>query len=204
MYIVRRSAQVAGFPGLDWAVMITKVVQDAGVPASLWVGGPGTVPGSVSWSVPVDSFAGWAALNEQLMADAAYRDAGAAGRDVVLGYQPDSMLEVVHGQIDGPAPVGAYLGGIEATAHPDRSAEAMAFAVEVAGAWTEATGVGVVVATLAAGDMSTVQWLARYDDAGAIDEANGKIAASSQYAEVLAKGQGLFTTGNRLFGRRVA
>lgn len=204
MYIARRALRVAGFAGLDWATKITRVVQDAGVPASLWMGGPGSLPGSVAWSVPVDSIAEWADHTGRLMEDGAYRDASAAGRDVVVEYQPDQLIQIVHGEVGGPVEVGGYLGAIEATVHPDRALEAMTFAVEIATAWTAATGVDAVVATLAAGDMSTVLWFAAHDDAASIDEANGKIAASSEYAEALARGNGLFTDGVQRYARRIA
>lgn len=204
MYIARRALRVAGFQGLDWATSITRVVQDAGVPASLWMGGPGTLPGSVAWSVPVGSFAEWADHTGRLMEDGAYREAAVAGRDVVVEYEPDQLIQVVHGEPTGQVEVGAYLGAIEATVHPDRTLEAMAFAVEIADAWTATTGVDALVATLAAGDMSTVLWFAAHSDAASVDAANAKIAGSSAYAEVLARGNGLYTGGVQRYARRIA
>lgn len=204
MYIVRRAAHVAGLAGFEWARQVTQVVQDAGVPVSLWMGGPGTVPGSVAWSVMVDSVEQWFTMTEPLLADPAYQQASAAGRDVIIGFERDRLIEVVHGAIDGPTEVGGYLGVIEATTHPDRTAEAGAFAVEVADAWSAATGLGAVVATNAAGEMGTITWLARHTDAASIDAANAKVATSASYAEVLARGAGLFTDGVQGYARRIA
>ena len=197
MYITQRRAQVAGVAGLDWAMRMTKAVHDAGVPASLWFGGPGTVPGSVAWSVIVDSFADWAGHTARLLEDSEYRRLSAEGREVLNGLEYDRMLELVHGTIDAPTEVGGYVGVVEATVHPDRSIDAAAFAVEVADAWSSTTGLQVVVAVDAAGDMSAMHWLASYPDAASVDEANGKIAVSAEYAAVLAKGAGLFTGGQR-------
>ena len=204
MYITQRRAQMAGIPGLEWATQMTKVVHGAGVPASLWFGGPGTVPGSVVWSVLVDSFAEWADITARLLEDPEYRRMSTEGRELLVGLDDDRMLQLVHGTIDAPTDVGGYAGVIEATVHPDRSAEAAAFAVEIAEAWTSTTGVRAVVAVDAAGDMGSIQWLASYPDAASIDAANGKIAASAEYAAVLEKGNGLCTTGHRAYARRAA
>lgn len=204
MYIVRRAAQVAGLAGLEWATAVTKVVQDAGVPASLWMGGPGAMPGGVVWSVPVDSYVGWFEITEQLLANPDYQAVVAGGRDVVMAFEADRMLQVVHGEVDGAAEVGQFVGAIEGQSHPERQLEAMAFAAEITDAWSATTGRSAVVATNAAGEMGTVTWLARYEDAASIDAANAAIAASSDYQAVLAKGAGLFTTGVQAYARRIA
>lgn len=204
MYIMRRAAQVSGLAGIEWAQRATQVVQDAGLPASLWVGGPGSVPGSVAWSAIVDSFEQWFALSEPLMTNEAYHQVSAEGRDLVVAFERDRMVQIVHGEIDGPTEVGGYLGVVEGVTHPDRSLEAIGFAVEIADAWAATTGLGVVVTTNVAGDMGTITWMARHANAASIDEAAGKIASSSSYAEVLAKGAGLFTDGNQGYARRIA
>ena len=204
MYIMRRRAIVAGLAGLEYATTITEVVQAAGVPVSMWIGGVGTVPGSVAWSVPVESVAQWAAYSDALLADATYRERSAVGREFIESMEADELMQIVHGEIDRPAEVGQYVTSVEATMHPERSAQAAAFAPEVAAAWSEVTGLPALVATNAAGSMNTISWLARHDDAASIDAANAAIAASSDYAEVLAKGDGLFTSGTHAFARRAA
>jgi hypothetical protein len=204
MFIVRRAAQVAGLEGLEWARSVTQVVQDAGVPVSLWMGGLGAVPGSVAWSVPVASIAEWVGYSDRLLADAAYRGVVAGGREAVIEFQPDQMMELIHGEISAPTEVGGFIGAVEATVHPDRSVDAAMFAIEVADAWTAASGAPVVVANLAAGDMSTILWLASHADAASLDDAHAKVAGSAAYGEVLAKGNGLFTAGVRRYARRIA
>ena len=52
--------------------------------------------------------------------------------------------------------------------------------------------------------MDTITWISRHETAAAIDDANAKAAASSDYAAVLAKGAGLFTSGNQMYARRMA
>lgn len=204
MYITRRMAQVAGLDGLDWGRRITEAVQAAGVDASFWVGGPGTVPGTVAWSVVVDDFADWFSRSERVLADPEYQRLAREGRDLIMAIEPDVTLEIVHGELGDRAEVGQFVGSVSATAHPDRGMAAMEFAVEIVDAWSNTTGHPAIVTTHAAGDMGAIEWLARYEDAARIDEANAKLATSETYAAVLTKGQGLFTTGRRTYARRMA
>ena len=144
-----------------------------------------------------------------LIADITHRDELAAllaqGPQHVVSLEPDTMMQVVHGEITGQAEVGSFLAAVTATADPAHGMEALAWAPVIADAWTAATGLPVAVATNAAGPMDTIQWLVRFDDAAAVDEANGKIAASTQYQEVYATGAGLFTSdSNQMYARRIA
>ena len=205
MYITRRMARVSGRPGLEWASQITNVVQAAGGRTSLWAGGPGSTIGTIAWSNLVDSFAAMVEATDRLNENAEYLALLAQGPQHVVSLEPDTMMQVVHGEITGQAEVGSFLGSVSATTNPDRAMEALAWAPVIADAWTAATGVPVVVATNVAGPMDTVQWLVRFDDAAAIDEANGKIAASSDYREVYATGAGLFAAdSNQMYARRIA
>ena len=198
-------ARVSGRPGLEWASQITNVVQAAGGRTSLWAGGPGSTIGTIAWSNLVDSFAAMVEATDRLNENAEYLALLAQGPQHVVSLEPDTMMQVVHGEITGQAEVGSFLGSVSATTNPDRAMEALAWAPLIADAWTAATGVPVVVATNVAGPMDTVQWLVRFDDAAAIDEANGKIAASSDYLEVYATGAGLFAAdSNQMYARRIA
>jgi hypothetical protein len=44
----------------------------------------------------------------------------------------------------------------------------------------------------------------RYGAAGAVDEAQAKMAASADYAAIMASSVGMFTAGTRRFARRAA
>jgi len=204
MYIARRMARLSGMGGMPWAIDITKAVQDAGGMTSLWAGGPGSTFGTVAWSTMVDSFAAWAEFADSLSTNAAYLALAAQGVDHIDTMEPDSLIQVVHGELTGQAPIGSYLGAINATVNPDRAAEAGAFAAQIADAWSATTGIPAVVATHAAGPMGEVNWFARHETASSVDDANAKIAASASYAEVAAGGAGLFTGGNQMYARRVA
>ncbi len=205
MYITRRMARVNGRPGIEWASQVTKVVQAAGGKTSLWAGGPGSTIGTVAWSSLVDSFAAMVENNDRLNENADYLALVAQAGQHIASLEPDTMMQVVHGEITGQAEVGSFLVAVSATTDPTRGMEALAWAPVIADAWTAATGVPVAVATNVAGPSDAIQWLARFDDAAAVDEANGKVAASAEYLEVYATGAGLFTSdANTMYARRIA
>jgi hypothetical protein len=205
MYITRRMGRVAGMGGMQWAIDITKAVQEAGGMTSLWAGGPGSTPGTVAWSSMVDSFAAMVEFQDAITASPAYQALLAKAGDHVVSIEPDTLMQVVHGEITGQAEVGSFLGAVNAVANPARGMDAMAWAPSIADAWTAATGLPCVVVTNAAGPMSDIGWLVRFDSAAAIDAANAKVAASAEYMEVYAGGAGLFESGgNQMYARRIA
>ncbi len=204
MYIARRTGIVRGAAGLQWAADITKAVQASGSRTSLWVGGPGTMPGSVVWSTLIDSFADLVAFGDGLGQDAGYLAALGHAGEHVESIGADALVEIVHGELTSQAPIGSFLGAVNATVNPDRAIEAARWAVTVADAWAEAAGMGCVVTRLAAGPMDEMGWLARFDDAASVDAVNAKLAASEALGEVMAAGAGLFTNGVQLYARRMA
>ena len=204
MYIMRRRATVKGLAGLDHAQKVTGVVQDAGIPVALWVGGPGTTPGTVAWTVPVESLAEWGALNQKLMADAAYQSASMAGQDLIESFEVDELHQIMHGEQARPSQVGDVVSGVTASIAAGQGEKATAFAAEIAVAWSDVTGISAFVTTHAMGPMATVNWFVVHDDLESVDMANAKIAASETYAATLAKGDGLFTDGSTAIARRVA
>jgi hypothetical protein len=204
MYITRRTGRLSGTSGMQWAADVTQAVQAAGGMTSLWAAGPGAPIGTVAWSTMVDSFAASAALTEKLASDAMFQALVAQAGDHIEVSEPDVMMQIVHGELTGQAPVGSFLMAITANINPDRAEEATAFAAEIVDAWTAVTKINGVVATYAAGPMGEVTWLARHNNAKSVDSANAKIAKSKKYADVAAKGAGLVTDGNTLYARRVA
>jgi hypothetical protein len=204
MYIARRMARLSDMGGMQWATDVAKAVQDAGGMTSLWAGGPGSTFGTVAWSTMVDSFAAYAEFADNLSTDAAYLELAAQGDGHIDTMEADVLMQVVHGELTGQAPVNSYLQAVTAQINPDRSADAVTFAAQIADAWTAATGVSAVVATYVAGSMGEVNWLARHDNASSIDAANAAIAESASYAEATAGGAGLFTDGNVMYARRIA
>jgi hypothetical protein len=204
MYISRRMGRLSSAGSMQWATDITAAVQAAGGMTSLWAGGPGSTFGTVAWSTMVDSFAAQAALTETLAGDALFQALVAQANNHIEELEADVLMQIVHGEITSPAPVGSYLTAITATINPDRADEATAFAGEIADAFTAVTKIDAVVGTYAAGPMGELTWLARFDNAKAVDRANAKIAKSKKYADVAAGGAGLFTDGNQQYARRVA
>lgn len=204
MYIAQRLGQVRGPAGGAWALEITQAVQAAGVPASLWQGGPGTVPGSVGWSTMVTSMAELHGYLGALEGDAKYLELAQAGQDHVESMQADRLLQIVHGEITERTPVGGVVGMVTANINPGHGNDARTWAPTVADAWTSATGVPAVVASNAAGDMGEIHWIVAFADASAVDAANGKAMTSEAYLAELAAGDDLFASGTQSYAFRVA
>lgn len=204
MYIAQRRGRVRGPAGGAWALEITQAVQAAGVPASLWQGGPGTAPGSVGWSTMVSSMAELQGYLGAIDGDQNYLALAQAGQDHVDSMEPDRLLQLVHGEITERTPVGGIVGVVTASINPGHGNDARAWAPTVADAWTSATGVPAVVASNAAGDMSEMHWLVTFADAGAVDAANAKAMTSEAYLAELAAGDGLFAAGDQSYAFRVA
>jgi hypothetical protein len=204
MYIQRRRARINSMAGMQWATDIATTVQAAGGRTSLWAGGPGSTLGTMAWSSLVDSFAELTEMNEQLMANDDYLALlGQAGQHLD-STEPDTLMEVIHGEIAGQAEIGSVLSAVSAVPNPARGAEAATWAPTIADAWAEATGIPVVVTTNAAGPMGEIGWFAVFESPGAVDDANAKLAASTAYQEASAGGAGLFDEGLQQYARRIA
>ena len=125
MYIARRMAQLSGMGGMQWATDITKAIQDGGNMTSLWAGGPGSPVNTVAWSTMVDSFAAYTEFSEGLAGNAAFMELAAHGADHIDSFEPDVLLQVVHGELTGQAPIGSYLAAINAIINPAKEGEAV-------------------------------------------------------------------------------
>jgi len=83
-----------------------------------------------------------------------------------------------------------------ATALPGKTGEAVAFAKEIAGPVKRVVGRDVTVSTAFGGPLAAIAWIAHYDNAGQVEEANAKLAADREYQTILAKAHGLFVPGS--------
>ena len=204
MYIAQRRGLVRGPAGAGWALEITQAVQAAGVPASLWQGGPGTAPGSVGWSTMVSSMADLKGHLDAMTADDTYLALAQAGGEHVESMEADRLLQIVHGEITERTAVGGVVGMVTATINPGHGNDARVWAPKVADAWTSATGTPAVVAMNAAGNMGEVHWIVAFADASAVDDANVKAMTSEAYLAELAAGDGLFASGEQGYAFRIA
>jgi hypothetical protein len=188
--------------GVKWASEVTAAIQQGGIPMSLWMGGPGTVSGSVAWTSFVNSMAEYADLTEKFMGNAEVQAKVAGAQDYVLELEVDRMLSIVHGEITEPAPVGAYVGTTRARAVASMG-DVGPWSIKIADAFTSATALSALVANTAAGPMAEINWIVRFDDAAAIDTANAAAAGAAGYLDALAEGAGLVTDGIRAYARRI-
>lgn len=192
---------------MAWAGEMAELVRSTGLPVSLWQGQWGTEPGSIVWSAPIESIAQMADFNQAIVGNQGYLDLLAKGVEAqyIADFQPDRVVQLIHGDITEPAPIGCFVGAVNAVATDGRWSEAGAWAVKIAEMWGGLTGISPIVTTTIAGSMGEFSWLARHDDAASIDASVGKVMASTEYAAELDAAGGLFRPGvTQVYVQRVA
>lgn len=202
----RQIRLLGGAEAAAWAIEVTERAREAsGLPISLWVGTVGLPTGSYAWSTPVEGLAQMAAGTEQMNTDPELAALVAKGRQFIADVLPDRLLQIVHGEIAGPAAVGSYMGSVSAVAANGQGATAGAWAVKIADVSTGVTGLPVVVVSTVSGPMFEFGWFVRYATAADFDEANAKIMASDAYRAEVDNGSGLFLPGaNQVVAQRIA
>ncbi len=207
MKIFIRQLQLRGtVAGTAWAMDVTGKVQErSDLPVSLWSGMMGTRPGTIVWSARIDGVAQMAALNDTMLADADYLAAVNAGAELVESVEMDRVVEIIHGELTGPAEIGSFSGNVMAVAQEGKVGAAGAWAVEIADIWSGITGLPAIVTTTTAGPMGEYGWFVRHADAASIDDASTKLMASPDYIEALDRSAGLFQPGAiQRYARRIA
>jgi hypothetical protein len=207
MLLFQRQIHLSGGPpAMAWANEVTASVQKhAQSPVSLWLGSYGMAPGWIAWSAPIESLSQVDELNAATAADADHMALIAQGAEFVNDAEPDRLLALVSGELEGQAAVGSYVEAARAVAAPGKWGAAGEWAVHVAGVYTEVTGLPVVVASTVAGPMGEMSWLVRHDDGVSIETAIGKTMASEAYMAELERGGEFFLPGaTQVYGQRIA
>jgi hypothetical protein len=83
-----------------------------------------------------------------------------------------------------------------AAALPGETAEALAWAKEIAALIRRITGKDQVVATAFAGMLAEIAWIGHYDSVAQYDELRTKVLADGNYMEALKKARNLFMPGS--------
>lgn len=201
----RQIRLLGGAEAAAWAMEVTeKARATSGMPISLWAGSVGVPTGTYAWSTPVEGLAQMAAGTELMNADAAFVALVAKGREFIADVHPDRLLQIVHGEIAGPADVGSYMGSVTAVAANGQGAAAGAWAVKIADISSGVTGLPVVVVSTVSGPMFEFGWFVRYATAADFDTANAKIMESETYGAEVDSGSGLFLPGaNQVVAQRI-
>ncbi|MGI9644899.1 MAG: hypothetical protein ACR2O6_06275 [Ilumatobacteraceae bacterium] len=202
----RQIRLLGGAEAAGWAMEVTGKAREAsGLPISLWTGAVGLPVGSYAWSAPVEGLAQLSAGTEKMNADAALTALVAQGREFIADVQPDRLMQLVHGEIAGPAEVGSFMGSVSAVAVNGQGAAAGEWAVKIAETAKGVTGLPVVVLSTVSGPMFEFGWFVRYATAADFDTANAKIMGSESYAAEVASGSGLFQPGaTQVVAQRIA
>ncbi len=191
---------------MAWAVSVTeKANEHAENPISLWVGSFGLPNGAIAWSTMMDDLGAAGRFNEKMMGDPAAVQLVEGGTDHVQEIMPDTLSMVIHGEIAGPSPVGAYIGAVSAVAAPGQLEAAGEWAVAAANTYTDVTGLPAVVAAVVAGPFGQFNWYVMHDDVASVQQSIMATAGSDAYRTMLNSGGGIFQPGaSQMFAQRVA
>lgn len=207
MYINLRSAQIAtDVPAaMAFAVDIAATVEDAtGISVGVWSGLYGVPFGTVTWSTQVETFSTIATLGQKLGESDTYNNKVAEGVGLFIEGSMESRLTNVVHQAGTPGQVG-FVSSLTATAHLAKTAEAMAFGVEMADFVSGLTGSAVSFAANTFDNVGGLTWIAGYEDAAAVDDAQAAIAGSAEYQERAKAAGDLFVpaSGSMVLAQRV-
>jgi hypothetical protein len=197
MFLYQRMLRVTGGPAaVAWAADITALVnKHATAEVSLWVGSFGAPPGTIGWSAMLEKLSQVDELNAKMAADGDVAAKLADAPKYVAEAQPDRLISLVHGEITDSAPVGSHVGVVRAMAAPGKWAAAGAWAVHIAGVYTETTGLDVVVGATSAGPMGEYTWYVRHADADSIQDSMEATMSSEKYVTEVEGGGEFFLPG---------
>ena len=207
MLLFNRMLRVSGGPAaMAWAHEVTAGVnKHATSPASLWAGSFGAPAGTIAWSSLLEDLGAMSDLNAAVASDAALTAKVSEAKNYVVEAEADRLMAIVHGEITEPAPVGGYIGAVQAVAAPGKWAAAGAWAAHIADVYASVTGLDVVVASTTAGPMGEMTWLVRHDDASSIESAIAATMTSEKYMSEVEGGGEFFMPGaNQMYAQRVA
>lgn len=195
-----------GAAATAWAAEVTAGVnRHATGEVALWRGAFGSPVGTIGWSSWLESLGQVDDLNASMAGDADLMALVAKGADFVADADPDRLLAIVHGGIEGSAPLGSYVGAVTAHAAPGKWTEAGAWAAHIADVYSEVTGLNVAVGSTVAGAMGEMTWLVRHDNPASIEAAIAATMSSQRYANEVNGGGDFFLPGaTQIYAQRIA
>ena len=188
-----------------WAAEVTAGVnKHSASEVSLWMGRFGAPVGTIAWSTPMESLSQAENLTAAMAADADLTALVAKGAGFVAEADDDRLLAIVAGEITDSAPVGSYVGAVRATAAPGQWGAAGAWAAEIAGVYSEVTGLNPVVTSTVAGPMGEITWLIRHANAASIEASIAATMGSEKYLTGVDGGGQFFLPGaTQVYAQRV-
>lgn len=187
---------VAPSKAMPFIQQVTDYVnENSDLELSCWSVAFGRPVGTVAWSTVVDSQATLAAATAELMADPGYHQLLEAGEE--MGSEPavDTLLGHVYGDRT-QSQVGSVIQMTSGVAETARMADAIAWAVDMAGFVESIIDSPVVVASNVTGTMGQLNFITISDDFAAVDASRASVQADTGYFERIAKSDGLFVSGS--------
>lgn len=187
MYLFTRRAVAAPGRAVDaakWALEAARAAADSGgIPVAAWATIFSPEVGGLTWSMRVESVAELHAATSRSQADPAYHAVVAQAAGLLAASPNDALLEVVSGTPgDGPP---AFATVVQATVAPGHLLAGYAAGMEIAQTFTAVTGLPALFLRNVTGPYGGVGWITSAPDTAAIDAANDKLKASTDWLNLV-------------------
>ena len=176
-----RNREVTAFVG----AMTEKVRQESGLDVHAWASQMSPDLGTIVWAAFVDDLARLLEVGDKLTVSDAVRDLFESGGHLLSGPLSDRLSQVLAGEPDPSEPLPSYVVTAMGAAANGHVAAAMAGGVEVAEAATRITGARTAFMSGVTGAYGGCMWSTGFPDIGALERAEGALAADEGWLELI-------------------
>lgn len=176
-----RNREVTAFVG----AMTEKVRQESGLDVHAWASQMSPDLGTIVWAAFVDDLAHLEEAGDKLTVSDAVRDLFESGGHLLSGPLSDRLSQVLAGEADPSEPLPSYAVTAMGAAANGHVAAAMAGGVEVAEAATRITGARTAFMSGVTGAYGGCMWSTGFPDIGALERAEGALAADEGWLELI-------------------
>jgi len=142
--------------------------------------------GTLVWSAFVPDLATLEAGNDKLLVDEAYVSLVDQGAKFALGGADDSLLQVVHGEVDPNRQI-EYVTTVQTVCANGSVARGIELGVEIAQRAEKATGLPGLFTTGVTGPYGAVGWITGYADIKEMERVQQALAADTKFGEFVDK-----------------
>ena len=186
MYLFSRRTRLApgnGRAGLEWAVEMTGLASTiTGLPIGLYGQVYSPAYGTLAWSTFIADLATLEQAGDALMTSDEYVAMSDRGAQLTIGGMDDGLTQIVHGEPDPDREIN-YVSVVRAVTAGGNAVRGITVGVEIAQRAEAATGLPTMFGTDVTGTYGGVGWLTGYEDAGAVEAAQQKLAADPGWLE---------------------
>jgi hypothetical protein len=176
---------------LDIAQRVSQVV---GQQIGTWASVHSQDIGTVHWTMSFPDLESVEASADKLVADQPSLDAIEQADGLFLGTYHDSLLQLVHGELD-PNARPQYVTIVDGTARVGQLGAASLAAIEIAQHVSSITGQSLLVASNVTGTAGGFAWIGLSDSIGQLDRDRNALFADPGYVAFLDERAGVFEPG---------